>query len=76
MVSFMQIVLFVNTEARSMKIFRVAAQSIMVTKNKLIGKMQMVSDPIFYGYREGTVMLQRFCWFFVDLIQTALSGTF
>lgn len=75
-VSFMEIILLVSTEARSMKIFRVATQSIMATKNKLIGKTQMVSTPIFYGYREGTMMLQRFCWSFLDLIQTAQSGTF
>lgn len=66
----MEIILFVSTEARSMKIFTVAIQSIMTTKNKLIGKMQMVADPIFHGYRESTMMLQRFSWFFVDLIQT------
>lgn len=56
-VSFTEIVLFVSTEARSKKLFRAATQSIMATKNKLIGKNQMVSDPIFYGYREGTMML-------------------
>lgn len=60
-VSFMEIVLFVSTEARSKKLFRAATQSIMATKNKLIGKNQIVSDPIFYGYRQGTTMLKRFC---------------
>jgi len=60
-VLFMEIVLSVSTEARSLKIFRAATQSVMATRNKLIGKMQMVSDPIFYGYREGPMMLQRLC---------------
>lgn len=57
MVSFMGIVLFVRTEARSMKLSKVVTQGIMATKNKLIGKIQVVSDPIFYVCREGTMML-------------------
>lgn len=59
-VSFMEIVLFVSAEARSMKVFKVATQSIKTTMNKIIGKVQVVSDPIFYGHREGIMMLQRF----------------
>lgn len=70
-VSFMEIVLFVSAEARSMKVFKVTTQSIKTAVNKIIGKVQMVSDPIFYGYREGTMMLQGFWQSFVDIIQTA-----
>lgn len=70
-VSFMEIVLVVSTEARSRKEFRVSGQSIMATQNRLIGKMQRVSDPIFCQYRGGTMRLQRFCWSFMDLTQTS-----
>lgn len=59
-VSFMETVLVVSIEARSTKEFRVAGQSIMATQNRLIGKMQRVSDLIFYEHRGSTMRLQRF----------------
>lgn len=57
--SFMEIVL-VSTEARSTKEFRVAAQSIMATQNRLIGNMQRVSDPIFYDTEEAPCSFRDF----------------
>lgn len=65
--AFMEVVLVVSTEARSTKEFRVAAQSLMATQKRLTGKMQRVSDPIFYDQRrhhEASEIL-------LDLTQTA-----